>query len=111
MKEMEWISVKDRFPENERTVLIAVRRKWYNCPSEYYNFVAKAFHTDGKHHTEESDYIWDFGNFENFTYDEENDADVIPEGWWESVDYSEEFGAIDDEVTHWMELSELPKEK
>ena len=58
MKEMEWISVKDRFPENERTVLIAVCRKWYNCPSEYYNFVAKAFHTDGKHHTEESPIIF-----------------------------------------------------
>ena len=66
MGEMQWISVKERFPENERTVLIAVRRKWYGCPSEYYKFVAKAFHTDGKHHTEESDYIWDFDSYEHF---------------------------------------------
>lgn len=103
---MKWISVKDRLPENEHDVLIAVRRKWFGCPSEYYNFVAKAFYTDGKHNTEDSNYIWDF---ENFQYDEENDAYVIPEGWWESVDYSEEFSAVDDEVTHWVELPELPE--
>ena len=108
MNEMKWISVQDRLPENEKTVLIAVRRKWYNCPSKYYNFVTKAFYTDGKHITEESNYVWDFGYFQ---YDEEKDAYVIPEGWWESVDYSEEFGEVDDEVTHWMELPELPKEE
>lgn len=111
MNKTEWISIKDRLPENEHDVLVAVRRKWYDCPSEYYKFVAKAFYTDGKHTTEESNYIWEFGICGNFQYDEENDAYVIPEGWWESVDYSEEFGAVDDEVTHWMELPELPKEE
>ena len=104
---MKWISVKDKLPENERTVLIAVRRQWFGCPSEYYKFVAKAFYTDGKHITEESNYVWDC---ENFQYDKANDAYVIPEGWWESTDYSEEFNAVDDEVTHWMELPELPEE-
>lgn len=107
MNKTEWISIKDRLPETEHDVLIAVRRKWYNCPSKYYKFVAKAFYTDGKYTTEESNYIWDF---ENLQYDKENDAYVVPEGWWESADYSEEFSAVDDEVTHWMELPELPKE-
>lgn len=107
---MEWISVKDRLPENEKNVLVVVRRKWFSNPGKYYNFVVNAFRTDGKHNTEETDYIWDFGGYEHLEYDEENYAYVIPEGWWESVHYSEEFSAVDDEVTHWMELPELPNE-
>lgn len=104
---MEWISVKERLPENEHDVLIAVRRKWHSNPSAYCRLVTKAFHTDGEHNTEESDYIWDF---DIISYDEEHDVGLVPEGWWECVDYSEEFSAVDDEVTHWMELPELPKE-
>ena len=44
-------------------------------------------------------------------YDEECDTYIIPEGWWESVEYAEEFSAVDDKVTHWMSLPDLPKEE
>jgi len=35
---------------------------------------------------------------------------VIPEGWWEQNMYSEEFGKVDDFVTHWRPLPEPYKE-
>ena len=53
--------------------------------------------------------MWDDCCLE-FEYDEENDAYKIPEGWWESVEFCEEFTAVGDFVTHWMPLPEPPKE-
>lgn len=108
-KAPRWISVKDRIPDNEVDVMVCVTRKHYSDPSKYIRFVAKAFHTDGRTNTEDSQYIWDTENID-MDYDEESDAYVIPEGWWESVEYSEEFSAIDDFVTHWMPLPEAPEE-
>lgn len=43
-------------------------------------------------------------------YDEKADAYIIPEGWWESITYSEAFSAVCDIVTHWMPLPEPPEE-
>lgn len=58
--------------------------------------------------TEESSYTWDlYGT--NAEYDEEADAYIVPEGWWERVLYGEEFSAVDDFVTHWMPMPEPPK--
>lgn len=101
----EWISVKERLPENERDVFICVTRKHYLPPEKYIRFVMKAFYTDGKHNTEQSNYMWDNCDFE---YDEKEDAYIIPEGWWELVDYTEEFFVVDDFVTHWLPLPEIP---
>src|SRR5699024_7685948 len=98
--------------ENEKDVLICVKSK--NCikPNEFVSFVAKAFYTDGKHNTEQSAYAWgDPYDGCNFEYDEEADAYIMPEGWWESVEYTECFGAVDDIVTHWMPLPNPPINK
>lgn len=103
---MKWNNIKNKLPENEKDVLACVKRKYYNS-DKYIRFITKAFYTDGKHNTEDSKYVWDNCNFE---YDEEADVYIIPEGWWEAVDYSEEFGIIDDFITHWAELPELPTE-
>lgn len=103
---MEWINVNDKFPENEKDVLICVKRKNYDS-NKYIRFVSKAFYTDGNHNTEESIYTWDNCNFD---YDEETDSYIIPEGWWEAVDYSDTFGEVDDFVTHWQYLPSLPEE-
>ena len=49
----------------------------------------------------------------DFNYDEENDCCYIPEGWWEYRHYNPDDvynNTIDDEVTHWMPLPEIPEE-
>lgn len=102
----EWISTKDRLPENEVDVLICTQRRYYKGGT--IPVVSTAFYTDGKMNTEESGYNWDLGNVD-MEYDEEVDAYIVPEGWWESVRYGEEFSAVDDFVTHWMPLPKPPK--
>lgn len=103
-----WIPVEERLPENEQDVLICAKRKYHN-KDEYRWIIAKAFYTDGKHDTEHSNYVW-VEAWETMEYSVENDAFLIPESWWESVDYSESFCRIDDFVTYWMPLPEAPKE-
>ena len=102
----EWISVDDRLPKNEVDVLICAQRRYYKGGT--IPVVSTAFYTDGKMNTEESGYNWDLGNVD-MEYDEEVDAYIVPEGWWESVRYGEEFSAVDDFVTHWMQLPEPPE--
>jgi hypothetical protein len=102
----EWISVDERLPENEVDVLICAQRRYYKGGT--IPVVSIAFHTDGKMKTEESGYNWDLGNVD-MEYDEEADAYIVPEGWWESVRYGEEFSAVDDFVTHWQPMPQPPK--
>lgn len=104
----QWISVKDRLPEDERDVLICAKRKYYNKPDKWLYIVVRAFYTDGKHYTEDSSYVWDV-EYIDMEYSEEKDAYLIPEGWWESVKYAENFSAVDDFVEYWMPLPEPPK--
>ena len=104
-----WISVEDRLPENEQDVIICAKRRHYSDPNRFISIVSKAFHTDGKHNTEHSAYIWE-SDYLDMRYDEKNDAYLIPEGWWESVEYGEEFNAVSDFVTHWMPMPEPPGE-
>ena len=105
--------VTERLPENEVDVLILAKRQWYSIkePGRLTTVptVAMAFHTDGKMNTEESSYNWEF-DAADMKYDEEADAFIVPEGWWESVQYGENFSAVDNVVTHWMPLPEPLKE-
>ena len=102
----EWISVDDRLPKNEVDVLICAQRRYYKGGT--IPVVSTAFYTDGKMNTEESGYNWDLGNVD-MEYDDEVDAYIVPEGWWESVRYGEEFSAVDDLVTHWMQMQVQPQ--
>lgn len=47
---------------------------------------------------------WD--DTDNWEYNEEKDYHVIPEGWFESVSFVEEFGAVDVPVIAWREIAE-----
>lgn len=102
----KWISVEERLPKNEEPVLIAT--KW-SLMGMHGAAVSCGFYTNGKTFTGNSDYNWNDGNVD-LGYDEEEDEYIVPEGWWESIRYTEQFSAVDEPVTHWMPLPEGPKE-
>lgn len=103
----KWISVEERLPENEKPVLIAT--KW-NLMGMRGMAVSCGFYTDGKTFTGDSDYNWTDGNVD-LIYDEDEDEYIVPECWWESVRYSDEFSAVDEPVLYWMPLPSAPEVK
>lgn len=109
----QWIPVTERLPEPETEVLVLAERKSYS-PKEKsvttYHIVTNGMYEDGKKNTEDSNWWWETYGFE---YDEELDAYIIPEGWWEYKHYNGDEDhnyTIDDVVTHWMPLPQPLKE-
>ena len=95
-----WHVVADGdFPECEKEVEITVERHYED---KVYIFTCRAIYEDGNMWREDSGYNWN--NFDNVEYDEEKDDWKVPEGWFESVSYAEEFAVIDDFVIAWREL-------
>ena len=91
-----WISVKDELPEPETEVIVRVE---INRGTE---IITTAIYEDGT--IPEADSIWCWEDVD-FDYDEENDRDIVPKGWWECrhYDHGEAINyEIDDTVTHWM---------
>lgn len=100
----EWISVNDSLPKAEEEVIVL-------CKSRNYNHITitTAIYEDGKVSEEDSCWFWVDMDFD---YDEENDQNIIPVGWWEyrHFNYNDVYNnAIDDEVTHWMPLPKFPE--
>lgn len=104
--ENKWIPVSERLPENEEEVEISCVRRYIGAGNEKKerHLTARAFYSDGTMTTEDSDFVWN--DIDNWEYDEEKDAYIIPEGWCEYVTFSEEFGVVDAEVIAWRPLSE-----
>lgn len=94
-----WIPcTPETMPDNEHDVLVTVeirpvRRKPFRR-------VVRAFYTDGKHTDADSAYTW--YELEEPDFDDDGNI-IVPEGWWESSDYSEEVSQIDDFVISWCE--------
>lgn len=83
----KWIPVSERLPENEEEVEISCVRRYIGAGDEKKerHFTARAFYSDGTMTTEDSDFAWN--DIDNWEYDEEKDAYIIPEGWWEYVTF------------------------
>lgn len=105
-KKPEWISVKDRLPENEQEVLIY-------CNRGGFRFVCPAIYEDGTMLTQDSGWNW-YDIEEYGTYSEENDDYFVAKGWWENRQFTPDDVyncPVDCEVTHWMPLPKPPKEE
>lgn len=98
-----WIPCSERMPESEKDVEITYVSKQWKTGEPLY-FIARAFYEDGTMTTETSSFNWD--DTDHWEYDEEKDYHVIPEGWFESVSFAEEFGAVDMPVIAWREIAE-----
>ena len=95
-----WIPVSSgNLPKCEERVLICANRKRYD--GKIVQIRTMAMYEDGTMHTDDSGFSWEDNDFE---YDEEADDYIIPEGWYEQNVYCEEFGIVDDFVTHWQPL-------
>ena len=107
----KWISVEERLPENEKTVLAATKHRFYTHNGIRETITISAvFHTDGKTFSGDSKYNFDEGDVD-LIYDEDNDEYLVPEGWWESTYFTEQFAAVTEEVLFWMPLPEPPEEE
>lgn len=108
----KWIPVSERLPEPETEVMVLAERRCYSFEAKgvtTHHIVTTGMYEDGTKNTEDSNWWWETDGFE---YDEELDAYIIPEGWWEYKHYNgddEHNHAIDDFVTYWMPLPEPPK--
>ena len=102
---IEWIDASVQKPPCEKEVLIKCCRTYIvlNTKKKYI-FYTTAMYEDGTMNTENSSWNWDDCDF---SYDEENDWYIIPEGWWEYKHFNddEEYNnEVDCEVIAWHEL-------
>ena len=106
---MKWI--KDITPNNEEPILILTKHRLLDSKLYIYT-VVRGFYTDGAHNTEDSDYCWNDIE-DDWEYDEENDAYIIPRDYWEErwygdSDYS--VALVNDYVVGWCRLRDVINE-
>lgn len=98
---LEWISVNDALPESGVVVLAAGKNghgEWHRVRARY----AERFTI---FQPPMSEYIGE--------YSEENDEYYLEEGWWEQIEFWDEYSCCriaDGVVTHWMPLPEPPSQ-
>lgn len=97
----KWISTSERLPEPEKEVLALCRTRGgvdYFCVAIY---IAPGTTC------EVSAISWDY---DACKYDEEQGKHFALPGWYEQLKYWGKYAGIVDDVTHWMELPEVPEE-
>ena len=106
----EWISVKDRLPKPEESVLVCAEIIYDG--RRVHSGVTIAIYENGNIFRDDSCISWDCEIFGPGDYDENTGDYRVPEGWWEYMSYDHDGYAcvtIDDVVTHWMPLPKLPE--
>ena len=100
LKTIEWVDVNDKLPENEKYVLVCCKSR-FSRP-----YICIGYHIN--RHSVEGNIYWNEDL--EWDYDEDEDKNYVPEGWYEAVRNWDEYSSvvISDDVTHWAELPELP---
>lgn len=96
-----WIKCEDRLPKCEEEVLIITKR----------GTVTSALYEDGTMDEEDSRWHWEDIEYD---YDEENDINYIPEGWWEYRHFNPDDvynNCVDEIVVAWQPLPENMENK
>ena len=101
----EWISVKDRLPENGVHVLLCCEMPRYGGE------IAGKYVCDGYYAEANKIIAGGFPDECNCEYSEEDDEYYLCEGWYENIKNWDDYNsvAVEDSVTHWMPLPEPPK--
>lgn len=78
--------------------------------STEYRYQCLAVYIPAGVYRDDSGYSWDWECCDE--YDEERDDYMVNPGWYESIHNWDDYSAVGiaDTVTHWMPLSEMPKE-
>ena len=101
----EWISVKDRLPENGVHVLLCCE-----VHGDSGEIVGK-YICDGYYAEANKIIAGGFPGECNCEYSEEDDEFYLCEGWYEVIKNWDDYNSVtvEDSVTHWMPLPEPPK--
>ena len=96
----EWISVKDRLPENGVHVLLCCEMHRYGGE------IAGKYICDGYYAEANKIIAGGFPDECNCEYSEEDDEFYLCEGWYEVIKNWEDYNSVtvEDFVTHWMPL-------
>lgn len=103
----EWISVKDRLPENGVHVLLCCEMHRYGGE------IARKYVCDGYYAEANKIIAGGFPDECDCEYSEEDDEYYLREGWYEVVKNWDDYNsvAIEDFVTHWMPLLQPAEEE
>jgi hypothetical protein len=101
MTKMDWISIKDRKPQTEETVIVLCETKNHHRYVTVADYIAYRTVLAEDHMDQDSDPDFD-------DYDEEKDISWAREGFYEYMTMADNNYYIADNVTHWMRLPAMP---
>ena len=103
----EWISVKDRLPENGAHVLLCCEMHRYGGE------IAGKYVCDGYYAEANKIIAGGFPDECDCEYSEEDDEYYLREGWYEVIKNWDDYNSVTvgDFVTHWMPLPKAPETK